>query len=85
VTRCSGDLLGEAPVILYRDGQTRRFHDLQTGWETSFIRGAHEFCDAVVAGTQPQMEATEARHALAFCLAAMRSAIERREVELSEL
>lgn len=84
VTHCSGDLLGEAPVILYRDGETRRFHDMQTGWETSFVCGAHEFCRAVVDGTQPEMEAGQARHALAFSLAAMRSARERREVALAQ-
>ena len=85
VTRCSGDLLGEAPVILYRDGEVRRFHDMQVDWDTSFVRGAHEFTRAILDGSQPEMDGPEARPALAFSLAAMKRALDRREVTLAEL
>lgn len=47
-------------------------------------RGAHEFTRAIQDGTQPDLDGLEARHALAFCLAVMRSALDRREVALAD-
>jgi len=84
VMRCSGDLLGEAPVILHRDGATHRYYDMETHWSDSFIRGAHEFTRSIQEGTQPDLDGREARHALAFSLAAMESGLERREVSLED-
>ena len=85
VTRCSGNLLGAAPVILYRDGEMRHFADMETDWADSFRRCVHEFTAAIVDGTQPDLDGLEARHALAFSLAAMRSGEEHREVALGEI
>lgn len=82
VMRCSGDLLGEAPVILHREGATTRYYDMETHWSDSFIRGAHEFTRSIQDSTQPDLDGPEARHALAFSLAAMQSGLERREVEI---
>ena len=45
----------------------------------------HEFTDAIANGTQPELDAAEARRVLAFCLAAIQSDIEHREVTLAEL
>lgn len=83
VMRCSGDLLGEAPVILHRDGATHRYYDMETHWSDSFIRGAHEFTRSIQEGSQPDLDGREAKHALAFSLAAMKSALERREIDLA--
>ena len=80
VMRCSGDLLGEAPVVLHRDGTTNRYYDMETHWSDSFIRGAHEFTRSIQDGSQPDLDGREARHCLAFSLAAMQSALEHREV-----
>ncbi len=82
VTRCSGNLMGEAPVILYRDGATHRYHHMETHWSDSFIRGAHEFTRSIQDGSQPDLDGKEARHALAFSLGAMESALTRQEVLL---
>ncbi|MBT6148026.1 MAG: gfo/Idh/MocA family oxidoreductase, partial [Gemmatimonadetes bacterium] len=82
VTRCSGDLLGEAPIILCRDGEVRRYHDMAVDWGDSFVRGAHEFTRAIQGGYQPDLDAREARHVLAFSLAAMKSGLERCEVSV---
>ncbi len=68
--------------MLYRDGEVRRLHDMQTDWGDSFVRGAHEFTGAVWDGSQPDLDAREARHVLAFSLAAMQSALERREIDV---
>lgn len=82
VMRCSGNLLGEAPVMMHRDGATHRYHDMETHWSGSFVRGAHEFTRAIQNGHQPDLDGPEARHALAFSLAAMKSALDHREITL---
>ena len=73
------------PLVLYRDGETRAFHDLATDWSESFRLGAHDFVDALLAGRPPEQSLAEARRTLAFALAAGRSAAERREVSLAEI
>jgi predicted dehydrogenase len=85
VNRCTGKLLDEPAVVLYRDGETRAFHDLACDWAESFRLGGIDFVDALLEGRTPELSAEEARQTLAFALAAARSADERREVLLSEL
>jgi len=85
VNRCSGDLLGVPPVTLYRDGVTRQFSDMDTGWDASFRDGGREFTKAIIDGTQPDLDATEAKAVLAFCLAAIKSESDHREISLGEL
>jgi predicted dehydrogenase len=85
VNRCTGKLLEEPSVVLYRDGETRAFHDLATDWAESFRRGGRDFADALLEGRQPAQDGEEARRTLAFALAAGRSAAEGREVTLAEV
>jgi len=85
VNRCTGKLLDEPPVVLYRDGETRAFHDIASDWSESFRLGAIDFVDALREGRAPAQDVSEARHTLAFALAAARSAAEGREVALAEL
>ena len=47
--RCSGDLLGEAPLILHRDGVTNRYSNMETHCSLSFIRSALEHLEVTVA------------------------------------
>lgn len=85
VNRCTGQLLEEPSVVLYRDGETRAYHDVGTDWAESFRRGAEDFVNALLDGGTPPLDATEARRTLVFALAAMRSAAEGREVDVSEV
>jgi predicted dehydrogenase len=85
VNRCTGKLLEEPALVLYRDGETRAFHTLEGDWAESFRLGAHDFVDAIAEGRQPPQDAEQARRTLAFALAAARSAAERREVEIVEI
>ena len=80
-------LVGDSEVgwILYRDGETRAFHDLATDWAESFRLGGIDFVDALLEGRSPPQCLPEARRTLAFALAAGKSAAEAREVALSEL
>ena len=85
VNRCTGKLLDEPSVVLYRDGETRAFHDLEADWAESFRRGGIDFVDALLEGRAPAQDVDAARETLVFALAADRSAREAREVALDEL
>ena len=85
INRCTGKLLEEPSVVLYREGETRAYHDLPADWAESFRLGGRDFVDALLDGRRPPQEAEDARRTLAFSLAAARSAAEGREVGLPEL
>ncbi len=85
VNRCSGRLLEEPSLVLYRDGETRAFHDLESDWGASLRDGGIDFVDAVLAGRRPAQTLAQARRTLRFALAAGRSAAEGREVALAEM
>jgi predicted dehydrogenase len=85
INRCTGKLLDEPSLVLYRDGETRAFHDLETDWAASFRIGGEDFVDALLEGRQPAQDGSEARATLALALAAARSAVEHREVTLAEI
>ena len=85
VNRCTGQLLDEPSVVLYRDGETRAYHDLETDWAASFRLGGCDFVDALLEGRPPEQSVEAARETLAFALAAGRSAAEGREVSISEM
>jgi len=85
VNRCTGQLLDEPPVVLYREGETRAFHDLEADWAESLRRGGLDFVDALLEGGAPEQDLAVARETLVLALAADRSAREGREVALDEL
>jgi predicted dehydrogenase len=85
VNRCTGKLLEEPALVLYREGETRAFHDLPVDWAESFRLGTRDFVDALLEGRPCHQDLADARKTLAFALAAARSADEAREVELVEM
>ncbi len=85
VNRCTGKLLDEPSVVLYRDGETRAFHDIPVDWGESFRLGGVDFVDALLEGRAPPQDGEQARRTLAFALAAARSAAEGREVSVAEI
>jgi predicted dehydrogenase len=85
VNRCTGRMLEEPAVVLYRDGETRAFHDLATDWAESFRLGGLDFVDALRTGRQPAQDGEAARQTLAVALAVARSAAEGREVAVEEV
>ena len=84
VNRCSGNLLEEPSVVLYRDNEVRAFHHIPADWAESFRLGVHDFIDALLAGKKPPQQPDDARKTFAFLLAAAKSAEEKREVALDE-
>lgn len=85
VNQCSGRLLEEPPVVLYRDGEVRAFHRVEWDWAASFRDATFDFIDALIEGRSSSQTAPEARATLAFALAAQRSALEHREVAIAEM
>ena len=85
VNRCTGALLDEPSVVLYRNGETRAFHDLETDWAASFRLGTMDFVDALLTGRDAPQDGAAARQTLAFALAVGRSAAEAREVAIAEI
>jgi predicted dehydrogenase len=85
VNRCTGFLLEEPALVLYRDGETRAWHDMPTDWAESFRRGTHDFIEALREGRQPSQDADEAAHTLRFAIAVHVSACEQREVRLDDI
>ena len=85
INRCTGKLLEEPSVVLYRDGETRAFHDLPADWGESFRLGGRDFVDAILEGRQPPLDISVARRTLAASIAAQVSATEHREVAVSEI
>jgi len=85
INRCTGFLLDEPALVLYRDGETRAWHDIPSDWAESFRLGAHDFVDALVEGRQPAQDADDAAGTLRFAIAAHVSACERRDVRLDEI
>jgi len=74
VTRGHGRMLDAPPVVLYRDGETRGFSDMPTGWESSFTASGMHFVDALSNGTTPLLSGEQGTEVLAFALAAQESA-----------
>jgi predicted dehydrogenase len=85
INRCTGKLLDEPPLVLYRDGETRAWHDVPSDWSESFRLGTHDFIDALLEGRAPAQDAEEAARTLRFAIAAHVSACEGREVSLGEI
>ncbi len=85
MTRCTARMTEMPPLVMFRDGKMRSYDDMEVDWGDSFRRAGHEFTDGIANGSQPQMDANEAAHTLAISLAAAKSAVEHREVAISEL
>jgi predicted dehydrogenase len=85
VNRCTGQMLEEPVLVLYRDGETRAWHDLPADWAESFRLGTHEFIEALLEGREPAQDAADAAETLRLAIAAHLSAYEGREVGLDEV
>ena len=85
ITRCTGQLLDEASVILYRDGVKTSFERMRADWLDSFIDSTRHFIDCIINGTEPFLTGEQARDVQRFCFAAIRSAKEGREVSPAEI
>jgi predicted dehydrogenase len=81
VTRCSDRMMDEPALTLYRGGELRAFHNLDTDWGASFAPSTRHFLD-VIAGREPQevLTAREGRRVIALYEMFQRSNAERRAI-----
>jgi predicted dehydrogenase len=68
VTRCTGQLMDIAPLIMYRDGETRGFNDIPAEWEEGFKGSNWHFIDCLLDGTTPHLTGEEGIKLLQFAL-----------------
>jgi len=74
VNQGHGRLADVSPVVLLRDGALTEYHDMETGWESSFVHCTRHFIDALRAGQPARLSAQDGREVLRFGLAAEQSA-----------
>ena len=81
VMRCSDRMLDEPALTLYRSGEVRAFHNLDTDWGASFTLSTRHFLD-VLAGREPEqlLTAQAGRRVIALYDLFQRSDAERRAV-----
>ena len=77
-----GRLGNPAPLAVYRDGQVTTYHDMETGWEASFVASTQHHIDALTSGTAPRLTPEEGRDILRFALAAEESHRTHRPISL---
>jgi len=85
VNRCTSMLLDRPPLVMYRDGVTTEFSNLDSDWATSFVNGTRDFIDAIVEGRPVPLTGEQGKAVLQFCRAAQLSAREAREVRPEEI
>ena len=84
INRCSSMLLDSPPVVVYRDGVTTSYSDMETDWSMSFIAGCDEFADCILSGRQAKLTAEDGKKVVQMCRGIELSARERREVVLDD-
>lgn len=68
VTRCTGQLMDIPALVMYRDGETRGYHDIPAEWEEGFIGSNRHFIDCLLNGTSPHLTGDEAIKVMQFAL-----------------
>lgn len=76
VTRGHGRMLDVAPVVLYKDRQTRHFDDMDADWGVSFSNAGRHFVDVLTNGGEPILSGRQGRDVLSYSLAAIRASAE---------
>ena len=85
VTRCTGRVAGEAPLVLVRDGRRTLFEDMDADWQASFTAGVRELPLALDEGREPRISCERAAHVMRFAFAAIAAAREGTEVRPDEV
>ena len=85
INRCTSMLLDRPPLVMYRDGVTTEFSDVDSDWAASFVNGVHDFVDAIIEGRQSPLTGEEGKRVLQFCRAIQLSAKEGREVRPEDI
>lgn len=85
VNRCTGKLLDEPALVLFRDGKTIAFEDLRCDWLDSFVDSTLYFIDCILEDKEPRLTGEVGKRVTQFAMAAAQSAQEGREVYIDEI
>lgn len=86
VTRCTGEMLDLAPVMLFRgDGVTESFTNVNADWGAGFIGSSRHFIDCLISGETPDMTGDQAIKALQLCFATYEASNTRSPVRLDSI
>ncbi|MDP6494756.1 MAG: Gfo/Idh/MocA family oxidoreductase [Dehalococcoidia bacterium] len=85
VNRCTSQLLDRPPLVMYRDGETTEFTDIDSDWGTSFVNGVNDFAAGIIEGRQMHLTGEEGKKVFQLCKAIELSAAEGREVRPDEI
>jgi predicted dehydrogenase len=84
VTRCTGKMLQEPSLTLYRNGESVSWHTIRDDWSDSFIDSTKDFIDALVKDRDPVLTGNDGREILRFAIGAMESGRTGLPVELRQ-
>jgi len=84
VTRATGRMLDQPVLTLYRDGEVRAFHNIDSDWGASFAAATGALIDSLKTGSGAPLTGGEGREVLALGLAVAESARRGTPVALSE-
>jgi len=85
VNHCSGQLTSDPPLVLYRDGKTTEYHDVESDWGASFRIGGRDWHDHLLDGAACEMTPAEGLEVMRFTEAAHSAAAQNRPVRLDEI
>ncbi len=84
VNRCTGRILDEPVLSIYRDGEFTTFHNLESDWGESFRLSTEHFISVVKeAQGKPSLTAVEGRQVLEFSLKLIESSHQGRPLPVS--
>ena len=73
VTRCTGKMLQEPSLTLYRNGETKSWHAMRDDWADSFIDSTKDFIDAILKDREPILTGFDGKEITRFAIGAMES------------
>ena len=85
VTRCTGQVVDEAPLGMVRDGRRYMFEDLDVDWQSSFTAAIRDFPAAIREGRECLLSGQRALDVLRFAFACIAAARDGREVRPGEV
>lgn len=85
VTKCTAEFWDIPSLILYRDGQIRSFHDLDTDWQASFTNCTKNFISSITGQAATELTFAESVQVQKIALAVRLSSSEQRLVKISEI
>ena len=85
IPNISAKLRPEAPILVFKDGKTTAYHDVNPDYANSFVREVQHYVDSIQAGKPTMFDGEQGHKQVLFALAVQKSADESRTVSMSEV